>query len=640
MIITRLKISNFGRFHGTQQIDLGPGVYVFHGRNGLGKTTLLNAVRWAMYGHYTDRQGRPVPPAVMLNRAARREGERQFNVELRLQDGADSYLVRRTQVITDLGAPASEQYVERNSAPLSASDRRRVIDRLLNEDVSRFFLFDGEQLQQYESLLFDEDTRSRTIKESIEQILGLPVLQQTITDLEVVKGDFGRRMARQARRDSQLQRYALRAEQLESDLQSKQRELDELNAQRAEQESVVAARDSFLQQFENSAAAIADLDSIAQKIRDLRARCTELVELRATSLQHAWRDVLATVVAPSRARLEDALRQQQERVRAGQRHELLRDSLSRGQCALCDRPLAGEHLEHVRATLATTTAGDDAIDGESVALLTQLVGVANTGQLASAIAIDQRLADLASDEIILRQDEARLRAALQDLPTAQVQTAARERDQAQQEIGRLRQMIEDTEKGLRDIDSKLRDARNRLRGGGQTVEPHLVRAFDFATNLQSTFELAKTRFRDELRTAVESTASEVFQELTTEPAYSRLKITDNYGLEILGEDGEVITGRSAGQEQVVALALVAALNRNATRQATVIMDTPFGRLDPGHRANVLRYASRLAEQVFLLVHGGEVTTDDLHAIAAHIADEYELQYDDPDRTSLVGRSGL
>lgn len=101
-----------------------------------------------------------------------------------------------------------------------------------------------------------------------------------------------------------------------------------------------------------------------------------------------------------------------------------------------------------------------------------------------------------------------------------------------------------------------------------------------------------------------------------------------------------MTGRSAGQEQVVALSLIAALNRNATRRATVVMDTPFGRLDPDHRAKVLAFASELADQVFLLVHGGEVADTDLEGIAYHVSGEFQLEYDDPDRTTLVPRSRL
>ena len=89
----------------------------------------------------------------------------------------------------------------------------------------------------------------------------------------------------------------------------------------------------------------------------------------------------------------------------------------------------------------------------------------------------------------------------------------------------------------------------------------------------------------------------------------------------------------------MALSLIAALNRNAVRRGPVMMDTPFGRLDPEHRSKILQFLSHLAEQVFLLVHGGEVNDQDLGAIAASITEQYVLRRDDIERTTLVLKEG-
>jgi DNA sulfur modification protein DndD len=71
-----------------------------------------------------------------------------------------------------------------------------------------------------------------------------------------------------------------------------------------------------------------------------------------------------------------------------------------------------------------------------------------------------------------------------------------------------------------------------------------------------------------------------------------------------------------------------------------MMDTPFGRLDEHHGPKILQFVPQLAEQVFLLVHGREVTEDDLVPVAASIVERYELRRDDVDRTSIVVRSAL
>src|SRR5207344_3296982 len=106
-----------------------------------------------------------------------------------------------------------------------------------------------------------------------------------------------------------------------------------------------------------------------------------------------------------------------------------------------------------------------------------------------------------------------------------------------------------------------------------------------------------------------------------------LRINELYGLTILDSEGRDVAVRSAGAEQIVALSLIGALNRLAIKKGPVIMDTPFGRLDTKNRANILRFVPTLAEQVVLLVHGGEVDRQrDLAVVAARIDEEYVIDH--------------
>ncbi len=131
--------------------------------------------------------------------------------------------------------------------------------------------------------------------------------------------------------------------------------------------------------------------------------------------------------------------------------------------------------------------------------------------------------------------------------------------------------------------------------------------------------------RDNLRESVQRDATDIFLNLTTDQSYQGLVINENYGLTILDSRGQEVQVRSAGAEQIVALSLIGALNRNAVRRGPIIMDTPFGRLDPQHRENILRFIPTLADQITLLVHGGEINRDqDLQNIRDQIDQEYTI----------------
>lgn len=642
MILTNLKLSNFGIFYGTQELRLGPGLYVIHGANGRGKTTILNAVRWALYGHYVDRQRRQVPADVILNKQARREGTMDFSVELRLVDESDDYLVRRKQLISAAGTPPSTLYVERNSIPVTAGDSVRVVNQLLSERVSQFFLFDGEQLQNYESLLFQEDTGSQLIKHSIEQILGLPVLEHALIDLNAVRAELNKRLARHARHTQQLEQVGARAEQAQSDWDSSEAEIKELLEQQEAQQAIIKRSDDYLQRYESSLDQLKNLEALDSRMGELcETRKTVRTDM-AGQLQFAWRDILAVAVEPKIQEIRMQLeRAEQERTVQVTRDQLQR-SLNLGRCVTCNRSLDAEHESHLSLELARLPASASDIQPDHAALgqLPLLSRIVKTNHVDVVIQLDQRLANLDSDILALKQEGGRLREALQNLPENDVSRALRERDEAQQRVGQLRGELDDARQKQREIADRLRRAQEEIRRAS-VVDPqqaHVGRAIALADDLYGVFEGAKGKYRDELRCAVEASATKVFRQLTNEPEHDRLEINENYGLQIIDSQGSVVSGRSAGQEQVVALSLIAALNRNATRRGPVMMDTPFGRLDPEHRSNILRFLSEIADQVFLLVHGGEIREQDLDVIRPNISEQFDLRRDDTDRTTIVIRS--
>ena len=88
--------------------------------------------------------------------------------------------------------------------------------------------------------------------------------------------------------------------------------------------------------------------------------------------------------------------------------------------------------------------------------------------------------------------------------------------------------------------------------------------------------------------------------------FQGLKINNRYGLTIVDSAGRDVEQRSAGAEQIVALSLIDGLNKVADKDAPIVMDTPMGRLDLDHRANVLKHLTTMSNQVVLLVHDGEL----------------------------------
>src|SRR4051794_37688457 len=102
MIIDQIEMENFGPYRGKHTLRLGLGghpLVVIHGQNMAGKTTIINAVRWGLYGVAKDRRGKPLPTRALINDDAFAEGNRFVSVALtlRVPDEDDATYVLRRQ---------------------------------------------------------------------------------------------------------------------------------------------------------------------------------------------------------------------------------------------------------------------------------------------------------------------------------------------------------------------------------------------------------------------------------------------------------------------------------------------------------------------------------------------------------------
>src|SRR5207302_4954782 len=97
MHLSELRLENFGPYLGAQAITFGTSrpVVIVHGDNMRGKTSLLNALRWVLYGDAPDRFGRTMPRAQLVNSESAGRGNWTMSVDLRFEVDGVEYEVKR-----------------------------------------------------------------------------------------------------------------------------------------------------------------------------------------------------------------------------------------------------------------------------------------------------------------------------------------------------------------------------------------------------------------------------------------------------------------------------------------------------------------------------------------------------------------
>ena len=163
------------------------------GDNMRGKTSLLNALRWVFYGKAIGRHSREIALLDLVNSEATMEGDWSMEVVVTFEDDGHRYEMRRTATRRALVSKPTrsedllmERAMRKDDIPLGDHLIDAEINRFAPEQTSRFFLFDGELLDEYEQLLIDGSEQSKRIKECNRAGLGRTDLDPGRDDAQTI----------------------------------------------------------------------------------------------------------------------------------------------------------------------------------------------------------------------------------------------------------------------------------------------------------------------------------------------------------------------------------------------------------------------------------------------------------------------
>ncbi len=268
-----LEVEGFGPFADRAVFTFPDqrGVTVVYGDNMRGKTSLMNAIRYAFFGEVLGRGDRTRGILSACNRDLVAAGKYGFTVGLSLHyEGADFDLMR--EVTPKVAAPQSNEdfattvSLRRGGVVLGPADRTALLRAMLPKDVARFFLFDGELLDQYAELLISESDAGRVISEAIEHILGVPVLRDARDHLTVLASMSSRASAKEA---SKHQKTEALGNALQNANDVKEAHEKERDRKTAELEDLLAEREAIETELRHQEAYAAAVERLDRARKDL-----------------------------------------------------------------------------------------------------------------------------------------------------------------------------------------------------------------------------------------------------------------------------------------------------------------------------------------------------------------------------------
>lgn len=646
----KMELENFGPYQGNKVVDFGTkdGVIIVWGNNGFGKTTLLNAFKYVLFGKVVGRGNNEMSKRQMINWKSYENGNYSFRITLHFSADNSNYKLIREYKLANSNLPHEEEnsykdFVSlwKDGAILSPSATQHELNKIMPEQVSRFFLFDGELLKEYEELLHTEKGIGQKIKSAIEEILGVPLLSNALVDINTQRDHYEQLLSEAASKDSQQKARGEALSRANSQLEVYNAGLSKLRSDESTYLTELQKAQGEQSKYERIKELIDDITHLKELIEDRKAKILEkkekIKELSATSWKVTLLTILDDLILKMKERVAELDDKNKKHLTAVQILEWLESSKAQCTCAICEAELDVKRVELITSKIdsfSSNFAGlteSEVRERDSLSANIRLLSSAITTNTIPTITMCED--DICDYMVDIADAEQRIKELQKDVDDYSKQKA--ETDEIAKRIAKYSDLLANTRTGISDIllkiaeqEELIKKAKAALLKGNSSGEEFKIAQNNssFCSDLRDLFEDSLETYRDYLKQQVEEDATKIFLNLSNDPKLSGLKINDNYGLEIVHEEGKIVTVRSAGFEHIVALSLIGALHNNAPLQGPVVMDSPFGRLDSEHERNIITYLPNLANQVMLFVFDKEINEQRARVIlGSNLVEEFMLR---------------
>lgn len=643
MLFERLLVQNLGVFRGEHALDLVPAdpqkpIVLVGALNGSGKTTVIEALQLALYGKRAGYGWRGAAAYAQYleqvrNRNSKTTEPTVAEVTLRLADGRKLRVRRQWSFLKETPREFVSVFVNDAVAPdLMLSDGwDDEVERLLPVRLSELFFFDGERIEK----LADPAKSGEVLRTAIASLMGLDVVDHLVADLEILRGrlrqkllpeseqarywsiDTECRVLRQELEDARQHRAQLttRLDHARTALLDTQKKLQSQGGDRFKQ------RERLSEEKANVAGALA---ATQQRQREIAAGCAPLalVQQSLCRLRSHAEEMSAAggaeAVQAVRLRLNRLLQWLEEKKYTAKVRKEIREYVAGElrELAELDRGGAQFHWTDVRAQLSAV------LDHRLPSALTSArESTLDEGTLAEQL--------LGLEERLLRMPE-----------LEQLAMAFREAGVAEEEIRGIQQQDELLAQQERECVRRLADLDRDREALLQLVlkSGDSARAADYCQRSITTLMSFRLNLVEQRRKQLEHLILEAFQILARKAdLVGGLNIDpDTMVVGLRTTDGQAVAAQqlSAGERQLLAIAILWGLARASGRPVPVVIDTPLGRLDGEHRrALVERYFPDASHQVILLSTDQEVDADFSRMLDDSVAHRYLIDYSAAQKSS-------
>ncbi|CAD5958850.1 hypothetical protein NO108_03404 [Planktothrix rubescens] len=655
MIFLELTLENFGPYRGKQVIDLRPKIndnvispiVLFGGMNGGGKTTLMDAMRLALYGQRAQCSTRGnlsypdfLKQAVNKQTLAHEETSVELLFEHIVKNMQVEFRVKRRWTKNpkngkDILGILIDDWPD--SAWVETWDER--IEDFFPIGISNLFLFDGEQVKE----LADLDSPPNVVVQAIQSLLGLELSERLAVDLDILANRKRKQLA-----DSKDLAYL---EEIETKLNQYKSEKDaaEMAVEELKIKAGIAKKklNQAKEKFKLEGGKIAgERSQLEKKLEDEKEKAKQqrerLCELASEGLP-------LNLIQPLLIQAQNQGKQELNWEKAKIAQDFIKDRDQRLFQYLEKLNIAKKQLESVKIYLETDYQNltENHPNQEKIFLeiddkIFSQLGTFLDHQLPSQI---QQSQDVLEALIIIEDTLSSLDTQLAIAAPPEVYEQLLETvSQAQTEYTKIETAIEAAEQRSKKCYTEYEKVKKDLEKYSQNTidRKNANHIIETISKVQDSLKIFKEKLTLKKLNKLEVEVTECFRYLLhkSDLVHRVVIATEDFSLSLYDPQGQPVEKHrlSAGEKQLLAIAFLWGLARVSGLNLPIAIDTPLGRLDSSHRQNLIeRYFPAASHQVILLSTDTEIAEKEINSLREQdaIAREYLLKYDPKQRQTRI-----